>query len=605
MLPSFLTNPDPGLYVQGSYVVLDFETTGLDKGSALNADNRLLLACWYTSWDKQHNLLWGGEFDMEPLLEDIRRADFIVAHNAKFELQWLDRCGLDLSQVLVFDTMLAGYVLGGNRWQMGRLSLDRMAAKWLGERKEPVVSRLIKSGVPVEEIPRKWLARYCHLDVALTHRLYRVLVEELFNEELLPVMYTRCLLTPVLADIEKNGMYLDPAVVVPLLERKEREYEELGERLIKMAGGINLKSGQQLAKFLYEDLGIRELTLKGQPKRTASGKPATDLDTIQQLKPRNKKQREFLNEYVRYKNLDSELTKYLRKFGACCNESGGHLVAQFNQTATRTHRLSSSGLRYSTQFQNLPRIYKSLFKSRNDAWVVYESDGAQLEFRVAGHLGRDGVARGHIQDGVDIHANTAAVIGCSRQDAKAHTFKPLYGGSSGTPDEQRYYRHFKEVYTGIAEVQNRWVNTVLKEKKLRTECGLTFYWPDTTMQRSGYVTNTTSICNYPVQSLATAEIIPIALVYMWHRIREQGLPFLLVNTVHDSIIAEGPESEVDKWHELSKQCFITDVYTYLDAVYQIKFTVPLGCGVTHGKHWGAKNETKYEAPAELFADSVV
>lgn len=602
-LPSFLTDPDPYVYVNGKHVTLDFETTNLRKGSALDENNRLLLAVWKCSWKEGLRVVHGSEFDMQLLLDDIAEADFIVAHNAKFELQWLDRCGLELHDVLVFDTMLAGYVLGGNRKKMQHLSLDRMAAERLGEKKTEVVSKLIKSGAPVEDIPVSWLEKYCRMDVELTHRLYVSLIEELFNEELLPVMYTRCLLTPALADIEKNGMYLDSEKVLPMLEEKEREFDELAEQLSRMTGGVNLASPKQFGVYLYETLKIPQPKGRdGQPLRTPSGGYPTDSDTVLSLNPRNKKQRTFLDAYTRYRSLYSELTKYLRKFGACCRERGGHLLAKFNQAATFTHRLSSSGEEYSTQFQNLPRIYKPLFRARKDNWGVYESDGSQLEFRVAVHLGRDSRGLSHIREGVDIHSNTAEVIGCSRQDAKAHTFKPLYGGSSGTPDEQRYYRHFKEVYTGIAAAQDRWKNTVLKDKKLRTECGLTFYWPDTKMQRSGYITNTTSICNYPVQSLATAEIIPVALVYMWHRIHADGLPFLLVNTIHDSIIAEGPTdaASVKQWHELSRTCLIDDVYEYMQNVYNMHLTVPLGCSVAHGSHWGSKDETKYEAPAELY-----
>ena len=607
-LPGFLTNPDPGLYVQGTFVVVDFETTNLDKGSALNLDNKLLLSCWLRSWDGELKVKWGGEFDMKELLDDIAKADYIVAHNAKFELQWLERCGLDLSTIVVLDTMLAGYVLGGNKYRTQHLSLERMAGQYLGSGKDPVVSKLIRSGAPVEDIPASWLEKYCSQDVVLTARLAERLVPILEKEGLLPVLYTRCLLTPVLADIERNGMYLDPEKVVPLSDEVEAQYEHYAQQLVHTTGGINLNSGKQLGEFLYEKLKFSvPKDRHGNELRTPGGAYKTDVDTIMGLKARNKKQRDFLDAYRRYRDSYTQLTKYLRKFRECCDNSGGHLVAQFNQTQTRTHRLSSSGAEYSTQFQNFPRVYKPLFRARRDGWRMYETDGSQLEFRVAVHLGRDKTGLRHLREGVDIHSNTATVIGCSRQEAKAHTFKPLYGGSSGTPDQQRYYRHFKEVYTGIAGAQDRWVNTVLKDKCLVTEWGLKFYWPDTRMTRSGYITNTTSICNYPVQSFATAEIIPVALVYMWHRIRAFGLPFMLVNTIHDSIIAEGPEGDEvrEQWHTLSRQSLINDVYYYLEKVYDVKLTVPLGCSVADGTHWGSKDETKYEAPAELFHEMVV
>ena len=106
--------------------------------------------------------------------------------------------------------------------------------------------------------------------------------------------------------------------------------------------------------------------------------------------------------------------------------------------------------------------------------------------------------------------------------------------------------------------------------------GMEFFWPDTKVTHTGYITNTTSICNYPVQSFATAEIIPVGLIYFWHRIACNDLKMFLVNTIHDSIIAEIPEEEQEIFNELAVQCLTHDVYQYLDTVYDIKFDVPQG-----------------------------
>ena len=125
------------------------------------------------------------------------------------------------------------------------------------------------------------------------------------------------------------------------------------------------------------------------------------------------------------------------------------------------------------------------------------------------------------------------------------------------------------------------------------------------MSRSGYVSYTTSIYNYPVQGFATAEIIPLALVCAWHRMK--NMESFLVNTVHDSIIAELHPDEVDLWHEIGKQCLINDSYDLLCSLYNIKLTVPLGAGVMVGKNWAdkeAKNsEVTYEAPREMYEEA--
>jgi DNA polymerase I-like protein with 3'-5' exonuclease and polymerase domains len=612
-LPEFLTNPRPEIYLEDNYVVLDFETTNHEKGSGLSPDNRIVLACWSvcdgtpeSPRRRRNKHLWGGEFELGELVADIKRAAFVVAHNAKFELQWLERCGLDLGEVVVYDTMLAERVLGGNKWVGSGVALDKIAQRRWKEGKGAIVSKLIDAGVCPSEIPEGWLLKYCYRDVELTERLFLEQRQELAELGLLHIQYTRCLLTPVLADIEKNGMMLDPERVREASLRVQHEHALCEQRLTSIAGNVNWNSGPQVAKFLYETLGFNELTDKRKnPLRTPGGKPRTDADTISSLRPKNKKQRDFLAVFAKHREVNNELTKYLKKWEACCDENQGLLLAAFNQHMTQTHRLSSSGKKYKTQFQNFPRAYKPYFRARREGWLMGECDGAQLEFRVAVHLGRCEQGLEDIENEVDIHTFSSTTLTeagepTNRQEAKAHTFKPLYGGRSGTKAQVTYYQAFRDRYKGIAGAQENWINEVLGTKKLRTEYGLIFHWPDTRMDRSGYITNTTSICNYPVQGFATAEIIPIAVVFMWHRIRAEGLQMFIVNTIHDSIITELPEEEKEKFHKLAQQCLIDDVYNYLRCTYNIALTVPLGCGVTTGEHWGAKDETKYEARKELY-----
>lgn len=143
------------------------------------------------------------------------------------------------------------------------------------------------------------------------------------------------------------------------------------------------------------------------------------------------------------------------------------------------------------------------------------------------------------------------------------------------------------------------------DKLLTTEWGMKYYWPDAKMKESGYVTYTTSIYNYPVQAFATAEIIPIAIVCAWHRMAEAQS--FLVNTVHDSIIAELHPDEVELWHEVAQQCLITDSYNLISQLYGVKLTVPLGAGVMVGSHWANKEakdgEVVYTAPDELWKEA--
>lgn len=624
-----MASPDPSLYWSDNYVVLDFETTTKTKGSPLDPANRIVLACWSApepSPRRAHILhefdettdvstsnhrmrhCFGGEFDMGELVEAINGADFVVAHNAKFELGWLKRCGVDLRKIVTFDTMIGEYVLGGNKYMLQMLSLNECLKRRVYAPKEDTISRMFKAGYCSTEMPESWLLRYCERDVTATHELFLSIRQELKDKNLEAINYQRNLVTPCLADLEFNGLQLDKEKVHELVDTMEEEYAKKTAELQEFCEGASPASPTQLRGFIFEVLKFKVPTdHRGNPMLTDSGNPSTAAPALAKLRPSNKKQEEFLSLHREWGALHSDVTKYLRKFRDCCEEAGGRILGSFNQCNTRTHRLSSSGLWYKVQFQNLNRRFKPLFCARNDDWVVGEADGAQLEFRVAAHLGRDGVALRDIVEGTDIHSFTAKIIGCSRQDAKPHTFKPLYGGVSGTPAERAYYAAFAEKYNQIATTQRGWTNIVAEKKHLVTEWGMRYYWPDCKMQRSGYITHTTSIYNYPVQAFATAEIIPVALVCAWHRMK--NWQSFLVNTVHDSIIAELHPEETKAWHELSKQCLIEDSYKIISALYGTRFTVPLGAGVMIGKNWAdqqaKESETVYNAPEELWKKNAI
>jgi hypothetical protein len=113
------------------------------------------------------------------------------------------------------------------------------------------------------------------------------------------------------------------------------------------------------------------------------------------------------------------------------------------------------------------------------------------------------------------------------------------------------------------------------------------------MNRSGYIDNTTAISNYSVQGFATAEIIPIALVYFWQRTR--NLDITIWNTIHDSIASRIRKGLEEQYELLSKQALTSDVYTFLREVYSYDFHVPLGVGIKVSKNWGeAEKEIIYD-----------
>ena len=601
--------------------MLDFETTNLIKGSPLVGGNRIVLACWtcYKGDGSRRTTQCGkdnhrnksaraNEFSMGELIRDITEAAFVVAHNSKFELGWLKRCGLDLTDIIVFDTMVAEYVLGGNRFHVQHLGLDACLSRHELPSKLSTVGMMLKAGIPTEDIPEEWLLSYCTRDVEATGELFLKQRALLRERGLEATMYHRCLVTPALTDMEFNGMQLDTEAVLQYEDKQEARYRELTTKLQRFCGGASPSSPPQMREFIFNKLRFKPpLDYRGRQFLTGGGELSTDKEVMARLRPSTARQRAFLQLRGEWSGLHSELTKYIRKFGECSRVADGQLHAVFNQCNTRTHRLSSSGHEYGVQFQNFNRAFKPLFMARNKGWYIAESDGAQLEFRVATHLGRDRVGLQDIYNGEDVHRYTASIINGvpedevtkdQRTDAKSDTFKPLFGGESGTPQQRKYYEAFREKYPSITKTQRGWAQTVLRDKCLVTESGLIYYWPHTKLTSSGYITESTKIYNAPVQGLATAEIIPIALVCAWHRM--QDMKSFLINTVHDSIIAEVSPDETEEWEEISKQCLIDDVYDLLTKLYNVHLTVPLGVESTISDRWGVGKGTTYEAPESLW-----
>lgn len=621
-LPWFLRHLHAGLPWEvwdAEYVVLDFETTELDKGSALNPDNYILLASYWSSMDRKLVTLIGNEYEIGAQLKRVvDRHGFVVAHNAKFEAQWLARCGVNLEDTLFWCTMVGEHVKYGNlladEHRRKDQSLDRTAARYGLGAKVGWVSKLIKQGL-IREVPTRYLKKYCEQDVLLCRDVFHLQKGDLDEYGLLPVFLTRMLTLPVLADIEFNGMHLDRERVYKEYEETHAKFVDKSRKMTDLTGGINWRSPPQVAKYLYEELGFEEVTdWRGEPLRNAAtkqfpeGQPKTDKDTIALLKPKTPAQRRFIKLKKELGKLNAALTKNLEFFKGVVDEQGGTFKATFNQSTTATHRLSSSGIPTlfeqfekpkSVQFQNLPRVYKPLFSAREDGWLVGEVDGSQLEFRVAVGLGQDRQGQINIRTpGFDVHAlSTETIFGVTRENseykkfketrnkAKPDTFKPLYGGTSGTPKQRKYYKAFRETYPQIDAEQKRWVTEGIKTGSVRLASGLVIHFPNTKKFESGYVRNNESIHNYPIQSLATAEIIPISLVFFWHKLKRTNLKMFITNTIHDSIIIELPENEVDQFLEISRDCFGPHVFEYLMAIYGMDWNTPLGLGLLASRHW--------------------
>lgn len=566
---------DPKILLSDNYITIDFETTNIDKGHARNRENKLLV-CVVRGPQTQSKAWILSEYSLYKKLKPyIDNCDFIVAHNAKFELQWLTRSGFKLHELPpVWCTQVAEYNIYGNLKK--KLSLEECCKRRGLPSKENYVSSLIKSGVCPSEIPQNALITYCNKDVIITEQLMLAQREEIIKLSLLPVVYTEFLYIPVLADLELIGLSLNKEKVEVVGGEIHTELIHIDEELEEMTGGINMASPKQVAEFLYDTLKFRELTKYGKPIRTEGGQRKTDAITLELLVAKTKRQERFKELKLKQAKLSKKYNTYIIPYLEACAKSKGIIYGKYNQTVARNHRLTSS----EPNLQNQPREFKELFCARFTDYKYVKADYKQLEFRTAAYLGKDRQAYEDIRDSVDVHEVTASIIGCDRQTAKSHTFKPLYGGKSGTPSEQRYYEHFRKTYSGITETQEKWKLELLRQNGL--EClilanGMRFYWEGTRVTSTGYIINSTTICNYPVSYFATSPsgISGIGTMLLWRFLKENGMKSFMVSVTHDDVGLEVHKDELEEIRYILTNKMVHGTITYLKEIYGIDFNIPL------------------------------
>jgi len=227
---------------------------------------------------------------------------------------------------------------------------------------------------------------------------------------------------------------------------------------------------------------------------------------------------------------------------------------------------------------------RKAIESRFEGGSILEGDYAQLEFRVAGYLANDDNIKLDVEAGTDVHSYTASIIGCTRQEAKAHTFKPLYGGVSGTDSQQRYYRAFKEKYKGVTEWHKQLQRDAVTRKEVTLPSGRVYAFPDSKWTDWGTATNRTAICNYPVQGFATADLLPIALVKLYHDMKKRDMKSVICNTVHDSIVIDVYPCEEEECIDVMAEAMLSLPQETLRR-FGRQYDMPIGIELKMGTNW--------------------
>jgi DNA polymerase I len=507
-----------------------------------------------------------------------------AGHNIKYDWQVLRRAGVELAGV-AYDSMLASFVLDPGRRSH---AIDTLSLEHLGRamRQYGDLTGKGKAQIPFAEVPIPEAADYCAADSATVlalHEFFAPALRDMGLERLLRTIEMPLL--PVLVDMEWDGIAVDRSLFARLAGELTRDLIQLEGKIAQVAGtSVNLNSPKQLAALLFEKLQLPVL------KRTKTG-PSTDADVLDQLAEQGHEVPRLILEYRELQKLKST---YVEVLPTRINPMTGRIHTSFNQTGAATGRLSSS----EPNLQNIPvrtlrgeEIRKGFVPGPGCRFVV--ADYSQIELRLMAHLSEDPAFIEAFRSGGDIHRQTAALIfGVSlaqvtaemRSRAKTINFGTIYGQGPfalsrqlGISQEEAkaFIAQYFERFAGVRAYLDSQVRLARENGYVETLFGRRRYIPeinDKNFNLRAFAERTAQ--NSPLQGSA-ADLIKIAMIRIHDALRTGGFGARLLLQVHDELVLEVSEGEVDAVMALVKR--------HMEGAAQLK--VPLVVDVGSGPNW--------------------
>ncbi|MDP9266719.1 MAG: DNA polymerase I [Acidobacteriota bacterium] len=422
----------------------------------------------------------------------------------------------------------------------------------------------------------------------LTARFTAALREEVEKEDLTKVYDQIDLpLVPVLARMEGAGVKIDCDVLAKMSTRLEREAEAKAGEVYAAAGGgvFNINSPKQLGDVLFNKMAL--------PKPVKYGKGKT-ISTAQDVMEALAEEHPIARMVLDYRQLTKLKSTYVDALPLLCHAVTGRLHTTFNQAATATGRLSSTN----PNLQNIPirselgREIRAAFTAER-GHVLLAADYSQIELRLLAHLSEDPLLTKAFLAGGDIHKSTAAelfgvlpelVTDEQRAAAKTVNFATLYGQrefSLGqqlgipTSEAKRFIADYFERYAAVRLFIDRTLDAARREQKVRTLFGRVRPIPDINSKNfsaRGFAERTA--VNTPLQGTA-ADLIKLAMIRIDAELRQQKLKSRMTLQVHDELVFEVPQEEVETMRALVKD--------KMENVHPLR--VPLDVDLGVGPNW--------------------
>ena len=518
---------------------------------------------------------------LKPILEEdgIKK----LGQNIKYEWIVLKRHGIDLRGI-EGDTMIASYLLNPTKHNH---NLGEIAGEYL-DRTVTEYKEVVGSGskaVTFDQIElskaRDYSCGDADITLQLSHRLLPKLEQQGFRDLYEKVEMP---LVVVLAKMEMNGVKIDTALLEDFSKEVEVQLEQNMGRIYQLAGEtFNINSSQQLGKILFDKLRLPVI------KKTKTGY-STDVDVLTKLSL----QHDLPLEILSFRNLSKLKSTYIDALPKLVHPKTGRVHTSYNQTVTATGRLSSSD----PNLQNIPirteegnRIRQAFIPEKGS--LIVSADYSQIELRILAHVSQDDVLVQAFKQDEDIHSRTASqifgvpmeqVTPSMRREAKVINFGIIYGMSPYGLSQQlgieaktaqiyidEYFRKYTGVKSyierGLAEAREKgYVTTLLHRRR---------YLPDIQSPNAAVRQAAERMAvNSPLQGTA-ADIIKVAMIRIQNRIEKLDLSTRMIMQVHDELVFEVPEKELERVRKL--------IQDEMEAV--MDFSVPLKVSVHAGKNW--------------------
>ena len=434
--------------------------------------------------------------------------------------------------------------------------------------------------VPIEEV-----ARYCAEDVEYTLRL-KTLFEPMLKETGVEKVFFECEmpLIPVLYRMEAQGVYVDVRHLKKLKDSIDADIGGIEKEIFSMAGKeFNINSPKQLSEVLFGDLHLPK-------QRKGKLHTSTNAEVMEELSLSHP----IAQKVLEYRQLEKLRSTYVETLPTQVREDG-RVHCRFVQSGTATGRLSCQD----PNLQNIPvrtelgKEIRAAFKPQDSGWVYVSADYSQIELRLLAHFSQDPALLKAFKEDLDIHAMTASdlfgvpldqVTPEMRHRAKAVNFGILYGQQAfGLARELRisnseaqavinaYFARYKNVHAVIETAKEQ----AHKAGAAQTLTGRRRLLPD--INSSDFITRSAQerlAVNTPFQGTA-ADMIKIAMIRLDAWMQKKKLQAKMVLQIHDELLFEAPESELD--------VLLPHVKTFMESAMEL--TVPLRVEISVGKNW--------------------